>query len=65
MCFSAEWEELPEIPALYLADMVAFEGNARMKIYGTEMDVSKTGAGVKGLKRWKTDPAEIALYERG
>ena len=65
MCSSAEWEELPEIPHLYLADMVAFDGNAIMGIYGTEMDVSKTGVGVKRLKRWRTDPAEIALYERG
>ena len=65
MCISAELEELPEIPGLYLAKMGAFKGNVRMCVYGTEMDVCKTNAGVKALKYWKTDPLEIALYERG
>ena len=64
MCFSfAEWEELPLIPGLYLAEMGALKVNARMSIYGTEMDVCKTISGVKALKYWKTDPVEIALYE--
>ena len=53
------------IPGIYLARMGAFNGNVRMCIYGTEMDVSKTDVGVKALKCWKTDPVEIALYERG
>ena len=65
MCISAEWELLPEIPGIYLAELGAFKENARMSIYGTEMDVCKTISGVKALKYWKTDPAEIALYERG
>ena len=45
--------------------MGALKVNARMSIYGTEMDVCKTISGVKALKYWKTDPVEIALYERG
>ena len=62
---SAEWEELPQIPGLYLAEMGALKVNARMSIYGTEMDVCKTISGVKALKYWKTDPVEVALYESG
>ena len=65
VCFSAEWEELPEISGLYLARMGAFNGNVRMCVHGTEMDVSKTRVGVRALKYWKKDPVEIALYERG
>ena len=65
MCISAEWEELAKIPGIYLAGMGALKVNARMSIYGTEMDVCKTISGVKALKYWKTDPVEIALYERG
>ena len=63
VCFSAEWEELPDIPGLFLADMGPFRDKVRMRIYGTEMDVCKKNAGVKALRGWKSDPSEIALYE--
>lgn len=59
-----EWEELPDIPGLFLANMGPFRDKVRMRIYGTEMDVCKTNAGVKALRGWKSDPSEIALYER-
>ena len=61
----ADGEELPDVPYVFLADMGPFGNNKKMRIYGGEMDVCKTGDGVKALRYWKADPAEIALYESG
>ena len=63
-CF-AEWDDLPDVPGLVLANMGPSRYNVRMRIYGTEMDVCKTNAGIKAWRGWKTDPSEIALYESG
>ncbi len=53
------------MPYVFLADMGPLGDNKKMRIYGGEMDVCKTGDGVKALRYWKSDPAEIALYESG
>ena len=65
MRLSAEWEVLPDVPGIFLANMGPKRYNVKMRIYGTEMDVCKTDAGVKALRGWKSDPSEIALYESG
>ncbi|CAL5222784.1 g5197 [Coccomyxa viridis] len=61
---NSDGEELPDVPYVFLADMGPLGDNKKMRIYGGEMDVCKTGDGVKALRYWKSDPAEIALYER-
>ena len=63
MYVSAEWEDVPALPGIYLANMGEDRVNERMPLFGTAMDVCKTEAGVKALRGWKTDPSEIALYE--
>ena len=60
---SAECEELPALPFVYLAEMALDRINVRTRIYGTEMDVHNTDYGIKAQRGWKTDPSEIALYE--
>ena len=59
----AEWEDVPALPGIYLANMGERRINIRMLIFGTAMDVCKTEGGVKALRGWNTDPSEIALYE--
>ena len=62
---SAEWEDLPALPFLSLAGIGPTKPRVRMHIYGTEMYVCKTDDGIKDLRGWKSDPAEIAFYESG
>ena len=63
MYVSAEWEDVPALPGIYLANMGEDRVIERMPLFGTATDVCKTEAGVKALRGWKTDPSEIALYE--
>lgn len=57
MLASADREELPDVPFVYLAEMALRRINVRARIYGTEMNVCNTYAGIKAQRGWKTDPS--------